>query len=59
MPRSIKKGPYADAKLLEKVERLNSANRREVIKTIPAPKSIVKMVMNLRSVSTWLTSQTT
>ena len=33
MPRSIKKGPYADAKLLEKVERLNSANRREVIKT--------------------------
>jgi len=33
MPRSIKKGPYADEKLLQKIERLNDANRREVIKT--------------------------
>jgi small subunit ribosomal protein S19 len=33
MPRSIKKGPYADEKLLGKIDRLNASNRREVIKT--------------------------
>ncbi len=33
MPRSIKKGPYAEPKLLRKIERQNAENRREVIKT--------------------------
>ena len=33
MPRSIKKGPYADEKLLKKVARLNADNRKEVIRT--------------------------
>jgi small subunit ribosomal protein S19 len=33
MPRSIKKGPYAEAKLLRKIERLNADNQRQVIKT--------------------------
>jgi len=33
MPRSIKKGPYAEEKLLKKIERMNATNRREVIKT--------------------------
>jgi small subunit ribosomal protein S19 len=33
MARSIKKGPYADAKLLRKIDRLNATNRKEVIRT--------------------------
>lgn len=33
MGRSLKKGPYVDPRLLEKVEELNAANRRQVIRT--------------------------
>jgi small subunit ribosomal protein S19 len=33
MGRSTKKGPYVDAKLLKKVERLENARRKEPIKT--------------------------
>jgi small subunit ribosomal protein S19 len=33
MSRSTKKGPYVDAKLFARVERLNSVNRKEVLKT--------------------------
>ena len=33
MARSIKKGPYIDAKLLAKIEVLNKANTKKVIKT--------------------------
>ncbi len=33
MGRSTKKGPYVDAKLLKKVERLDGARRKEPIKT--------------------------
>lgn len=33
MPRSIKKGPYADEKLLKKIARLNAENRKQVIRT--------------------------
>lgn len=33
MGRSIRKGPYVDAKLLGKVERLNRLNERRPIKT--------------------------
>lgn len=33
MARSIKKGPYIDAKLLMKIEALNKANTKKVIKT--------------------------
>ena len=33
MSRSIKKGPYVDESLMKKVEALNAANRKEVIKT--------------------------
>ena len=33
MGRSIKKGPFVDAKLLDKVEKLNSDNTKKVIKT--------------------------
>lgn len=33
MGRSLKKGPFVDEKLLQKVEKLNSSNRKEPIKT--------------------------
>ena len=33
MSRSLKKGPYIDYKLLEKVEALNEKNQKKVIKT--------------------------
>lgn len=33
MSRSSKKGPYIDAKLLKKIEAMNSANERRVLRT--------------------------
>jgi len=33
MPRSVKKGPFIDVKLLLKVRKLNQANQKKVIKT--------------------------
>ena len=33
MSRSLRKGPFADAYLLKKVDALNAANKKEVIKT--------------------------
>ena len=33
MARSLKKGPYVDFKLEVKVNKLNSSNKKEVIKT--------------------------
>ena len=33
MARSLKKGPFADAHLLAKVDKLNESGKKEVIKT--------------------------
>lgn len=33
MSRSLKKGPYVDAKLLKKVEKLNETGKKEPLKT--------------------------
>jgi small subunit ribosomal protein S19 len=33
MPRSLKKGPYVDEKLLEKIEKMNEGGKKKVIKT--------------------------
>ena len=33
MPRSLKKGPFVDDHLLKKVDALNEANRKTVIRT--------------------------
>ncbi len=33
MPRSLKKGPYVEEKLLKKVEAMNAAQRKQPIKT--------------------------
>ena len=33
MPRSVKKGPYIDVKLLKKVRALNDAGQKKIVKT--------------------------
>ena len=33
MARSLKKGPFVDESLMKKVEALNAANKKEIIKT--------------------------
>ena len=33
MPRSLKKGPYVDEKLLKKIEKMNEGGKKKVIKT--------------------------
>ena len=33
MPRSLKKGPYVDAKLMKKIDLMNEKNERTVLKT--------------------------
>ena len=33
MSRSVKKGPYVDAKLLKRLETMNRVNERRVLKT--------------------------
>ncbi|MGH2538421.1 MAG: 30S ribosomal protein S19, partial [Candidatus Promineifilaceae bacterium] len=40
MSRSLKKGPYVNEKLLEKVERLNASGGRQVIRTWSRASSI-------------------
>lgn len=32
MPRSVKKGPFIDPKLLEKIKKLNESNQKKIIK---------------------------
>lgn len=32
MPRSLKKGPFVDEPLMEKIEKLNGANEKKVLK---------------------------
>ena len=40
MGRSLKKGPYVDKKLLKKIEEMNAANEKQVIKTWSRPSTI-------------------
>lgn len=41
MPRSIKKGPFVDASLMEKIDRMNDSNDRKIIKTWSRRSTIV------------------
>jgi small subunit ribosomal protein S19 len=47
MPRSIKKGPFVDAKLLKKVEAAMAANEKKVIKTWSRRSTIVPEMLGL------------
>lgn len=40
MGRSLKKGPFVDRKLLKKIEEMNEANEKQVIKTWSRPSTI-------------------
>ena len=40
MGRSLKKGPFVDKKLLKKIEEMNAANEKNVIKTWSRPSTI-------------------
>jgi len=33
MPRSVKKGPFVDYKLREKIEKMNQTNQKKIVKT--------------------------
>ncbi len=41
MPRSIRKGPFVDHHLMEKVQKLIDSNRKEVVKTWSRRSTIV------------------
>ncbi len=41
MPRSLKKGPYVDRKLLERIEKLNARGEKKVIKTYSRRSTII------------------
>ncbi|HHX39031.1 MAG TPA: 30S ribosomal protein S19 [Armatimonadetes bacterium] len=33
MPRSLKKGPYVEARLMERIERMNARGEKRIVKT--------------------------
>lgn len=41
MPRSVKKGPYVDSKLLKRIEEMNATGTKRVIKTWSRRSTIV------------------
>ena len=41
MPRSVKKGPFVDYKLLEKIDKLNKTNQKKIIKTWSRSSTII------------------
>ena len=47
MPRSIKKGPFIDGHLLEKIEDANKNKSKKVIKTWSRRSTIVPEAVNL------------
>ena len=47
MSRSIKKGPFADASLLEKVDALNASGQKQVIKTWSRRSTIFPQMVGL------------
>ncbi|MCS7052250.1 MAG: 30S ribosomal protein S19 [Ignavibacterium sp.] len=41
MPRSVKKGPFVDIKLLKKIQKLNETNQKRIIKTWSRSSTII------------------
>jgi small subunit ribosomal protein S19 len=41
MPRSVKKGPFVDIKLLKKIQKLNETNQKKIIKTWSRASTII------------------
>ena len=42
MPRSVKKGPYIEVKLLKKIDQLNKSNQKKIIKTWSRASTIIQ-----------------
>ena len=51
MSRSLKKGPFADQSLLKKVDALNAANDKSVIKTWSRRSTIFPSFVGIQSLS--------
>ena len=47
MPRSVKKGPFIDEKLLKKVEEMNARNEKKVVKTWSRRSTITPEMVSL------------
>ena len=47
MSRSIKKGPYVDAKLLARIEKMNAENKKDVVKTWSRASTIFPQMVGL------------
>ncbi len=45
MSRSLKKGPFIDDKLLKKIDKLNAADKKEVIKTWNRASTIIPQMV--------------
>ena len=45
MSRSVKKGPYVDERLLERIEALNRTGQREILKTWSRDSTIVPQMV--------------
>ena len=45
MARSIKKGPYAEASLVSKIEAMNNANEKKIVKTWSRRSTILPMML--------------
>jgi len=41
MPRSIKKGPFVDLKLLSKVQKMNESSQKKIVKTWSRSSTII------------------
>ena len=51
MARSLKKGPFADAHLLKKVDAMNAAGQKQVIKTWSRRSTIFPQMVGHTTVS--------
>ena len=45
MGRSLKKGPFVNAKLLRTIEEMNAANDKKVVKTWSRPSTIFPQIV--------------
>ena len=53
MARSLKKGPFADAHLLKKVDEMNAAGQKQVIKTWSRRSTIFPQMVGHERRSRW------
>lgn len=47
MPRSVKKGPFVDEKLLEKIEKIKKSGKRQPIKTWSRASTVIPEFVGL------------